>query len=158
MGRPEIQFQVLIRVRPSGPEPSEPIQDRDERYPDQRAKKEDWRLYGKKGGLAASIEVTADWNFLTPLGAHYVEQSIIHLLRSHGYKEIDKQYNWFEIDHEDLHFFLKGLKSFIAKTRKNAGDVLFQSDARRKDKPYGKFLWGWIKSLKSSSASNPPSN
>src|SRR5258708_22578699 len=123
--------------------------------PDQRAKQEDWRLYGKMGGLPASIEVTADWNFLTPLGAHYVEQSIIRLLRSQGYKEIDKQYNWFEIDHEDLHFFLQGLKSFIAKTQKNAGDVLFQSDARRTDKPYGNFFWGWIKSLKSTSASNP---
>jgi len=117
--------------------------------PDQRAKQEDWRLYGKKEGLPAFVEVMADWNFRTPLAAHYVEQSIIRLLRSQAYKEIDKKYNWFEIDHQSLHFFLDGLKSFIAKTQKNAGDVLFQSEARRKDKPYGKYFWNWIKSLKS---------
>jgi hypothetical protein len=121
--------------------------------PDKRAKQEDWRLYGKKDGFPAFIEVTADWNFLTPLAAHYVEQSIIHLLRHQGYKEIDKEYNWFEIDHESLHFFLEGLKSFIEETQKNAGDVLFQSDARHKEKPYGKFYLDWINSLKNAQTS-----
>lgn len=116
--------------------------------PDQRAKQEDWRLYGKKDGLPAFIEVMADWSFLTALAAHYVEQSIINLLRRQGYKEIDKQYNWFEIDHDSLHFFLEGLKYFIALTQQHAGDVLLQSEARRKDKPYGKYFWNWIKSLK----------
>lgn len=120
--------------------------------PDQRAKKEDWRLYGKKAGLPAIIEVMADWEFLTPHAAHYVEQSIISLLRRKNYKEIDKEYNWFEIDHESLHFFLEGLKSFIAETQKNAGNVLFASEARRKDKPYGKHYWNWVKSLKSATA------
>ena|ERR1700730_2796849 len=120
--------------------------------PDQRAKQEDWRLYGKKGGLPAFIEVMADWNFRTPLAAHYVEQSIIQTLRRQGYKEIDKNYNWFEIDHESLDFFLKGLRSLIAGTQNNAGDVFFQSEARRKDKPYGKFFRNWVKSLKSASA------
>src|SRR5207249_2388862 len=107
-----------------------------------------YRLYGKKGGLPAFIEVYADWHFLTPLAAHYVEQSIIALLRRQNYKEIDKEYNWFEIDHESLHFFLDGLKSFIAETQKSAGDVFFASQARRKDKPYGKHYWKWISSLK----------
>jgi len=121
--------------------------------PDQRAKQEDWRLYGKQGRLPTFMEVMADWNFLTPLAAHYVEQSIIRLLRLQGYKEIDKRYNWFEIDHESLCFFLEGLKSFIVETQKNAGDVLFQSDARQKEKPYGKFYRSWINSLKNASAS-----
>jgi hypothetical protein len=75
--------------------------------PDRRAKQEDWRLYGKKGDLPAFIEVLADWSFLTPLAAHYVEQSIIRVLRSQAYKEIDKDYNWFEIDQPSLQFFLE---------------------------------------------------
>jgi len=37
----------------------------------------------------------------------------------------------------------------IAETQKNAGDVLFQSEARRKDKPYGEYFWNWIRSLRS---------
>jgi hypothetical protein len=115
--------------------------------PDKRAKQEDWRLYGKKDGLPALIEVMADWHFLTPLAAHYVEQSIIRLLRRQGYKEVDKKYNWFEIDRESLLFFLEGLQSFIAETQKNAGDVLFQSDARQKEKPYGKFYFERLNSL-----------
>lgn len=115
--------------------------------PDRRAKHEDWRIYGKRGGLPASLEVISVWHFLTPDAAYYIEQSIIQLLRSKGYEEIDKN-NWFKIDHEDLHFFLNGLKSFIAKTQKNAGEVLFQSDARRRDKPYGKFFRAWITSLR----------
>ncbi|MHC2415542.1 hypothetical protein ACVJGC_008133 [Bradyrhizobium diazoefficiens] len=121
-----------------------------------RAKHEDWRIYGKKDGLPASIEVVSVWSFLTPDAAYYVEQSIIQLLRCKDYNEID-QNNWFEIDYEDLQFFLKGLETFIAKTQRNAGDVLFQSDARRRDKPYGKFYWAWIKSLGSASVSNPTS-
>ena len=117
--------------------------------PDRRAKQEDYRLYGKKVGLPAVIEVIADWHFPTPRAAHYVEQSIIELLRRHKYKEVDKDYNWFEIDYESLHFYLEGLKPFIAATQKNAGDVLFVSEARRKDKPYGKYFWKWIASLAS---------
>lgn len=120
--------------------------------PDQRAKQEDWRLYGKISDLPPFIEVMADWHFVTFLAAHYVEQSIIGLLRDQGYEEIDKEFNWFKIDNEDLRFFLNNLKSFIAKTQKNAGDVLFQSDARRKDKPYGKFFRARIKPLGSASA------
>jgi predicted GIY-YIG superfamily endonuclease len=118
--------------------------------PDRRAKQEDYRLYRKKDGLPAAIEVIADWDFLTARAAHYVEQSIIDLLRRQKYKEIDKKYNWFEIDHESLDFFLQGLKSFIAETQKNAGDVFFASEARRKDKPYGKHFQKWLESLKDS--------
>src|SRR4051812_10699588 len=86
--------------------------------PDLRAKQEDYRLYGKKAGLPAAIEVIADWHFVTPRAAHYVEQSIIDLLRCRQYVEVDKNYNWFEIDHESLRFFLEGLESFIAATQK----------------------------------------
>lgn len=86
--------------------------------PDQRAKQEDWRLYGRRGGLPASIEVTTSvWNFVTPHAAYYIEQSIIQLLRSQGYEEIEEN-NWFEIDHEDLHFFLDGSNPSSQKLRK----------------------------------------
>jgi hypothetical protein len=117
--------------------------------PDRRARQEDWRLYGKKAGLSAFIEAIADWHFGTPQAAYYVEQSIIDTLRRMGFQELDKKFNWFEIDPGSLDFVLEGLQPLITATQKHACDVFFSSEARRRDKPYGKYFWKWLKSLNS---------
>jgi hypothetical protein len=55
--------------------------------------------------------------------------------------------DWFGIDAESLEFILEAAEQTIANTQRTEADILLQSQARRKDKPYGQHVKAWVEKL-----------
>jgi hypothetical protein len=107
--------------------------------PSLRAAKEDWRLYGALGDTPKALKVESTWCFRSPFSAQYIEQGMIHMIRSLKFEEVDTDYNWFHIDSDSLHFVVKSLQPLVDAVMEQESCLYLYSYAPRLDKPYGQF-------------------
>lgn len=119
--------------------------------PELRVKDEDRRRHGKFQGLPKFVELYRVWRFESENSARFIEQCLIDMLDRTNFKRVDIN-DWFEIDAESLEFILEAAKRTIASTQRTETDILMQSQARRKDKPYGQHMKANLDKLKKSLA------